>query len=238
MLCANFDHKNAHFVTLDFADEYLPATRKDAKKVAAAFFTSLREEWKRRGKELKYIYTLEGERLASAPEAAPVSSRQWEIAPWRDRDRWELLEHPDADEKDTPVRFHIHAFLLLDQEGKEAVRAFWTKGYVYANQMRVNDLETFHRLAAYVTKDRRNDKTPNGDRIYTPSLNLERPTVEGHWCEEYEVVEAPAGAEVIHSGREDSMYTSFQYCYYRMPRRQQHSEPYKSRGSLKSKHRY
>ena len=240
MLCANFDHKNAHFVTLDFADDHLPATRKDTKRAAAAFFSALRDEWKRQGKELKYIYTVEGEPLATHPEARPVSSSQWEIAPWRDRDRWELLEHPDtSDETDreTPVRFHIHAFMLLDREGREAVRAFWKNGYVYANQMRVNDLDTFHRLAAYVTKDRRSDKTPNGDRIYTPSLNLERPVSEGHWCAEHEAIEAPAGADVIHQGREDNLYTSFQYCYYRMPRPTQAPEPYKSRGSLKDKHR-
>ena len=55
MLCANFDHKTAHFVTLDFADEHLPATRKEAKAIAAAFFAELRKEWKRQGKDLKYI---------------------------------------------------------------------------------------------------------------------------------------------------------------------------------------
>ena len=237
MLCANYDHKTAHFVTLDFADEHLPATRKEAKAIAAAFFADLRKEWNRQGKELKYIYTLEGEPLSRSPDAVPVSACQWEITPWRDRDRWERLEPPEAEQEERPIRFHIHVFLLLDEAGKDAVRAIWDKGYSYINRMRVNDLETFHRLAAYVTKDRRNGKTENGARIYTPSLNLEKPAVEGHWCEEYEAIEAPDGAEVIHSGREDSLYTSFQYCYYRLPRQQEQPEPYRSRGSLKDKHR-
>ena len=237
MLCANFDHKHAHFVTLDFADEHLPATRKNAKAIAAAFFASLRREWQRRGKNLKYIYVIEGVPLSAAPEAKPAGTHSWEVTPWRDRERWEQMEQPEQPQPETSVRFHIHAFLLLDKDDREIVRAFWTKGYAYLNQMRVNDLETFHRLAAYVTKDRRAGKLRNGDRIYTPSLHLDQPASEGHWCEEHETIEPPSGAEVIHNGREDSLYASFQYCYYRTPRPQQQPEPYKSKGSLKNKHR-
>ena len=137
-----------------------------------------------------------------------------------------------------PVRFHVHCFLLLNKSDYDTVRAFWRYGYVYINQMKVNEITTFSRLATYVTKDSRNEKKPNGSRVYVPSLNLEKPKIEGHWCEEYETIEPPRGAEIIRSGRDDTMYTSFQFCYYRLPRPQQPPQPYKSKGKLDARRRH
>lgn len=234
LLCANFDEKNACFCTFTFDEQHLPANRKYLQEMFIAFLKNLRQEWSRQGRDLKYIYTIEGEALASNPDACPPERLQWELAPWQNKEQWAMLDDGSSQEgADQPVRFHTHCFFLLNKLDYDTVRAFWRYGYVYINQMKVNEITTFSRLAAYVTKDSRNEKKPNGSRVYVPSLNLEKPKIEGHWCEEYETIEPPRGAEVIHSGREDTMYTSFQFCYYRLPRPQQPPHPYKSKGKLR-----
>lgn len=233
LLCANFDEKNACFCTFTFDDQHLPANRKHLQSMFIAFLKNLRQEWSRQGRDLKYIYTIEGEALASHHDACPPECLQWEIAPWQAKEQWAMLDDGSPQEgAEQPVRFHVHCFLLLNKADYDTVRAFWRYGYVYINQMKVNEITTFSRLATYVTKDSRSEKKPNGARSYVPSLNLEKPKIDGHWCEEYETIEPPRGAEVIHSGREDTMYTSFQFCYYRLPRPQQPPQPYKSKGKL------
>ena len=230
LMCANFDKKNACFCTFTFETQHLPANRKHLQNMFTAFLKNIRQEWHRQGRELKYIYTIEGEPLTTSPNACPPEHLQWEIAPWKDAEQWEMLDSGAQKATEQPIRFHAHCFLLLNKMDYDTVRSFWSYGYVYINQMKVNEITTFSRLAAYVTKDCRNGKKPNGARAYVPSLNLEKPKIEGHWCEEYETIEPPRGAEVIHSGREDTMYTSFLFCYYRLPRLQQPSQPYASKG--------
>lgn len=236
LLCANFDSKESCFCTFTFDNDHLPANRKHTQAIWADFLRSLREEWKRQGRELKYIYTIEGEALASSPNACPVDGIQWEIAPWRDKERWEMLDGVAAqDGAEQPVRLHAHCFLPLRKGDYEAVRAFWRYGHVYINQMRVNEITTFQRLAFYVTKEKRCDEKPVGAHSYVPSRNLTPPAVTGHWCSECETVEPPQGAEVIHSGRDDTFYTSFHFCYYRLPRQQQPSQRCKSKGRISSR---
>ncbi len=237
LLCANFDSKTACFCTFTFDDDHLPANQKHARRIFADYLKQLRQEWKRQGREMKYIYTIEGETLVSSPLACRVDSQQWEIAPWRDKERWAQVDDPAAlDGPETPSRLHAHCFLLLQKEDYEAVKAFWPYGQVYINQMKVNELTTFQRLASYVTKEKRSDSKANGARAYIPSLNLEQPEIDGHWCTEFEGITLPVGAEEIKSGTErDEIYgTSMEYILYRMPRPQPQPQPYKSKGKLQS----
>lgn len=238
LLCANFDDKRACFCTFTFGDDKLPATRKEVKAVFSAYMKQLRQDWKRQGRELKYIYTIEGEALASSPSARPVDGEQWELAPWRDKERWEALALETAQEPpERATRFHVHCFLLLDKGDYETVRALWRAGHVHINRMQVNEQTTFSRLASYVTKEKRDEEKPNGVRSYTPSLNLTPPTVTGHWCDEYETIGAPMGAEILHRGYEETEFSSYEYLTYRRPRPQQQPEPYRSRGQLDRKKR-
>lgn len=233
LLCANFDSKDSCFCTFTFNDENLPANRKHTQRIWTDYLRSLREEWKRQDRQLKYIYTVEGEGVETSPNACPVDGLQWEIAPWKDKARWELVDTEAAqNDTDQPVRLHVHCFLTLEKSDYEAVKAFWRYGHVYINQMRVNEITTFQRLSFYVTKEKLCEEKPNGAHSYIPSKNLTPPDVSGHWCGEYETVEPPQGAEVIHSGRDDTFYTSFHFCYYRLPRPQQPPQPYKSRGRI------
>lgn len=238
LLWANFDNKQACFCTFTFDDNKLPATRKEVKTVFSSYIKALRQEWKRHGRDLKYIYTIEGASLSESPSARPVADVQWEIAPWRDADQWESFDLGTAPEpSERPTRFHVHCFFLLEKSDYETVRALWLAGHVHINRMKVNEKTTFSRLAAYVTKERRNDEKPNGDRAYIPSQNLTQPTIDGHWCEEWESIDAPSGAKVIHSGREDTEFASFEYLTCILPRHLPQPTPYRSRGPIrKSKH--
>lgn len=233
LLWANFDNKRACFCTFTFNNDKLPTTRKEVKTVFSSYMKLLRQDWKRQGRELKYIYTIEGASLGDSPSARPVDGEAWEIAPWRDAERWESLELGTAPgPSEHSARFHVHCFLLLEKPDFETVRALWRAGYVHINRMKVNEKTTFARLASYVTKERRNDEKPAGDRAYTPSLNLTQPDISGHWCEEWETIGAPTGATVIHSGREETEYSCYEYLTYILPRPQQQPEPYRSCGPI------
>ena len=233
LLCANFDRKDACFCTFTFREETLPANQKHAQQMFTAFIRELRKEYTRSGRPLKYVYTVEGFRDAAG--TAPIGSDQWEIVPWKVKDRWETLATDAAQTaEEAPARLHIHCFLLLEKEDVEAVRALWHYGHVHINRMKVNEATTFQRLAAYVTKEKRSDTKGNGTRGYVPSQNLEKPTISGHWCTEFEGITTPQGAEPIKSGaeRNDLYGSSMEYVVFRLPRPQQQTAPYKSKGKL------
>lgn len=237
LLCANFDSKDACFCTFTFADETLPANRKHVKTIFVDYLRKLRPEWKRTDRAFKYLYTIEGEPLTVYPTAAPVAGQRWEIAPWRDAKRWEQLDTAAQDAPEEPARFHVHCFFLLRKADHETIKALWPYGQVYISQMKVNELTTFQRLASYVTKESRTGVKGNGARAYTPSLNLEQPTIDGHWCAEFEGITLPIGAEKISSGADSNeIYgSSMEYLLYRMPRAVQQPQPYKGKGKLNRK---
>lgn len=240
LLCANFDSKAACFCTFTFTDDQLPANQKHTRQIFRDYLALLRQEWKRQGRSLPYIYTIEGESLNSSPSACQVATQQWELVPWRNKERWEQMDSQTAQgEPEPPTRLHAHTFFLLQKEDYETVRALWPYGQVYINPMKVNELTTFQRLASYVTKEKRIGNKGNGDRAYIPSLNLQQPIMDGHWCSEYESITLPKGAEEIKSGaeRDEVFGTSMEYILYRTPRPQQTSQPYKSKGTLVKRNR-
>ncbi len=235
LLYANFDSKDSYFCTFTFSDPKLPLTLKDVKKAFVAYIAKLRKEWKRTGRELKYIYTIEGEPNEKCSPAAPVSGSTWETEPWKVTDRWEKLDSPGQERAESPVRFHIHCFLRLQKSDYDTVRSLWDLGHVHINKMKVNEITTFSRLASYVTKEYRTGEKSVGARSYVPSLNLAQPEITGCWCEDGITIEPPDGAEVIRSGREDMIYTSYKYLVYRLPRPQQLPAPYVRKGSIQKK---
>lgn len=235
LLCANFDSKDACFCTFTFRPDQLPANQKHTRAVFCDYLKKLRTEWRRKGLGLKYIYTVEGETETTEDTTFPGNSSRWETEPWRERDRWAQLDCGGAqNDAEQPPRLHIHCFLLLKKSDYETVRAFWPYGQVFISQMKVNEITTFSRLASYVTKEKREDRKGNGDRAYIPSLGLEQPEISGHWCNDYEGITMPKGAEAIKSGAEhNEVYgTSIEYILYRLPRSPQTPQPYKSRGNI------
>lgn len=233
LLCANFDHKDACFCTFTFSEENLPVNRKMTRRFFTWLLSAIRRKWKRQKRELKYIYTIEGSALSANPGALPVETMQWEILPWRVKSHWAAVDKVTKKprKKDT-VRFHAHCFLILNKEDRKTVRDMWPYGHVFINPMKVDLPDTFYKLSYYVTKEARNGTIPSGARSYVPSRNLEQPQIEGHWCEEYEVLQPPPNAEHIHTATETTDYTSFQYCSYRLPRPKRQPKAYKSKGRV------
>lgn len=236
LLCANFDSKDACFCTFTFRDGDEPANQKHTRRIFAEYVRKLRPYLQENGRLFRYIYAVEGSPLKSCQSAAPVDSMEWEKTPWRQRERWELLDSNAQEEaQDEETRLHVHCFLNLRKQDYEAVRAMWPYGQVYISQMKVNEIHTFSRLACYVTKEKRSDKKGNGARAYITSLNLEQPVISGHWCDVHEGIVLPQGAEAIKRGADyEEVYGSYmEYLYYRLPRPQQLPEPYKGKGRIK-----
>lgn len=235
LLCCNFDRKDAYFVTLTFDTEHLPESRSAARKRVTAYLRRLKSDFKRRETPLYYVYIIEGQPQSTAE---PVDGDLWEVRPWQDAQRWEQLDRQNQQrpaETQTGKRLHVHAFFILDKQGREAVRALWKDGHVYSSQMKVNAPDTFQRLAYYATKEQRAGETGVGDRSYTPSLNLKRPKVTGHWATECEDVTAPEGAYTLENSRTDTPYTSIHTILYRLPRAQQQPTAHSTRESSRKK---
>lgn len=238
LLCCNFDRKEACFCTFTYNETSLPESRKAARKDMVRFLSVIRADYKQRGKELKYIYTVEGEPLSVFPTATPVKDNVWEVQPWKAKEKWDVLGPDRAEQKeDSPSRLHIHAFLLLPKAEYETVRALWTHGHVYISRMKVNAPDTFIRLSYYATKEQREGKTQNGERVYTPSLNLEKPTIEGRWCSAFETIEPPKRAEILFSERIDTLFSSYAAYFYRVEREQTPPTQYQNKRKLYQKQR-
>lgn len=230
LLCANFDHKDACFCTFTFSDDNIPVNRKMVRVYFTAFLASMRRRWKRMDQEVKYLYTVEGSAL---PDAVYAENIQWEIRPWSVKGRWDTIDKASKKKKRTDnVRFHIHWFHVLNKEERHIVQDLWPWGHVYINPLKVDDPETFYRLSYYVTKEARSGDIPSGARSYIPSRNLDQPIIEGHWCDAHEVLAPPPNAECVHTATEDTDYSSFQYCSYRLPRPKRQPKPYRSKGRI------
>lgn len=235
LLYANFDNPQACFCTFTFDNEHLPATRATVKAEFSGYLKQLRHEWRRAGKDLKYIYTIEGVSLYEEPDARPIDKASAaDVKPWKDRELWDRMALSGAQEaQEKPVRFHVHCFLELSKTDIETVRAFWgNRGGVHISRIKVDVRNAYARLASYVTKERRNGEKDNGARAYVPSLGLAQPETTGHYCEEWEHLEAPTGATEIYQGRESTPFgDGIEYLSYLAPipqqeqpqTRQQHS---------------
>ena len=231
LLCCNYDHKSAAFLTLTFDDEHLPASRPAVKDIVRKMVRQLRPIFRNRNSASPVIYTVEGQ-----PSRLPQADSSWEVAPWKDRRRWDALDEQCGDPiQDDCVRLHAHMFLLLPERGdRELVRSFWPYGQCYINYIRVNEFESFRRLAAYVTKESRNGTRPDNERAYVPSLGLDKPERAGRWCEESETIGFPRGAEPLGDGHDRDCETGFErnWIMYRFPRSAELPKPYVSKGRI------
>lgn len=232
LLCCNYDHKSAAFLTLTFDDAHLPPSRVAVKDAVRKMIRQLRPVFRNRGDAFPVIYTVEGQ----PSKALRQADSSWEIAPWKDRRRWDALDEKSEDElQEDTVRLHAHMFLLLPQkEDRELVRSFWPYGQCYINHIRVNEFESFQRLAAYVTKESRMGIRPENERAYVPSLGLIKPSKDGHWCEESETIGFPLGSEWLGDGNDRDYTTGYEtnWIMYRFPRPAQPPKPYASKGRI------
>ena len=233
LLCCNYDHKSAAFVTLTYADDHLPPSRADVKEDMKLLIRKARPAFRLAGLEFPVIYTVEGQPSKSLRQA----DSSWETAPWKDQRRWAALDdESEVELHEEPVRLHAHAFLLLpSDEDRALIRSLWPKGRVHINYIRVNDFTSFQRLAAYVTKESRLGLRPACERSYIPSIGLIKPSIDGRWCDADESLALPASAEELRRGgsHDASTNSHMDYLTYRFPRTNPAKQkPYMSKGRI------
>lgn len=235
LLCCNYDRKSAAFLTMTFDDDHLPDSRDGVRNYVRKFVRQARPYFEDRPEGFPVIYTIEGQPEPRLPQA----NSAWEVSPWKDTPKWNALDPKSEDElRENTVRLHAHMFLLLPEKSdKELVKSLWSYGVAYINYIKVNDFQSFVRLAAYVTKESRLGTRPANERAYVPSLNLIKPSKDGHWAREFEAIGYPSGAEELGDGHDRDAVTGMEtnWIMYRFPRSPQQPTPYKSKGRISSR---
>lgn len=212
ILAGNFDEDDTVFLTLTHEDDKLPSTKAEEKSNWEKFSRSMSAGLKRKGKEFKYIRTVEGESIETDPDAKNPCGVDYELKPWSDKQRWNEEGSIGRKQKhdNDPVRFHVHAICSLSPSDYEMARSLWPYGHVYISRVNMKDSSSFVKLASYMTKDTRKGNTRVGERCFSCSKNLSRPVITGEWVEnDTEVI--PEGAFVL----EDSLdgTSKWSYCH-------------------------
>ncbi len=227
---SNFATKYAAFLTFTFDEDNLPANQKHTQGIFADCMTEYRKTAKAKGAPCGYVYTVEGVNLTHNPAAYPVAAQEFELEPWKVKEKWEQLGAPGAqDSQDKQPRLHVHCVMNLLPCDYDTIRALWPYGQVYISPIKINEAEAFPRLASYFTKESRSCAKEPGKRAYIPSRGLVQPVITGEWCSESEPLELPQGAESIKRGAEynDTYGTSMEYLIYKLPGAQDGPKPQK-----------
>lgn len=154
LLAANFGRRD-WVITLTYDDAHLPADKKAAREfLQKKYFRKLRETRRRRGEELKYIYTTEG---------------------WHGKQSSDFLDE-DGSLEDRRLHHHI----VINDSGPETleeIRSLWPGGgYVRIEPL---DVHYYEALARYLTKEAREfGRAKPGDRTWGRSRNLTEYQVE------------------------------------------------------------
>ena len=153
LIAANFGRR-AMVITLTYDDRHLPADKDGADRIFGKFVRRYRTVRRKRGDELRYVYSTEG---------------------YHEKRDYDWLEG-DGHLEDR--RLHHHA--VVDVSGAddlEEIRSLWPGGgYVRAEPL---DVHYYRELAKYLTKEAREFGRPKpGARTWRASRNLQRPTVE------------------------------------------------------------
>ena len=152
-LAANFG-RGDWVVTPTYDDEHLPPDKREADKCFQKFVRKLRAIRRKRGQELKYIYTTEG---------------------WHGRSDDEYF---GGDGRLEDCRLHHHAVLNGCGPGDlEEIRSLWPGGgYVRIEPV---DVHYYRELAKYLTKEAREfGRARPGERTWRASRNLKQYEVE------------------------------------------------------------
>lgn len=240
LIAANFGNDSV-FVTLTFDNENLPFSKEEARIKVCKCLRRVREARRKRGGTLQYIYTVEGtaDKGATDPRSNEYELKPWKQKEWGNEPSFDAFGKNDnelrADKKET-TRFHAHIITKLSKSEWDELRALWPFGHVYISPLRAHEAKTFPRLAAYMTKDTRAGRTKNGERCYTCSKGLEKPSIKGEWVNTDDI-EAPAEAIIF---EDDYTGTSrWSYChrlaYYNEPQTEQNKEAPTNKNKLRKR---
>ena len=170
VLATNFGSGDC-VVTFTYDDEHLPKDKKSGDALLQKVFRKIRTVRKRRGEELKYIYSTEGFHGAQADE----------------------FFGDDHELEDRRIHHHV----VLNRVGPgdfEEIRSLWPYGgYVRIEPL---DVHYYQELAKYLTKEAREfGRSKVGERSWRASRNLSKYEVEYIEIPSDSVtLSAPAGA--------------------------------------------
>lgn len=112
-------------------------------------------------------------------------------------------------------RYHHH--LVINATGPddlEAICSLWRYGDI-VDVERIDD-RPYIDVARYITKEAVEGK-PVGAQMWTPSRNLEKPTVESMFIDENETIQPPPGAFVMEKEEKQNEFGNFIYLKYQLP---------------------
>lgn len=188
-LAANFTRRDL-YVTLTYDDEHLPPNRKAAKKQVAAFFDRMRRQYRRAGRELRYVYVTQ--------ELQRDGSRRLH--------HHLIISATGSGDYDT-----IRA-LWPNGSNAEIIPIGETEMYVHDDF-----LELAQYLLHERNPDA--PATAVGDRGWNASRNLRKPVEESEMVDETVTVTAPPGAFVLDTDHKQNEYGSYDYIVYLLPER-------------------
>lgn len=175
LIAANFGARDL-WCTLTFDDEHLPRSRAQALARVGLFFRRLRKARTRRGRVLKYLYTVEH-------------------------------RHGDG-------RWHVHLLLNATGDDFRDIAGAWGAGLVDIRRIRVDRERNFESLAKYMCKEQR-DKV--GQRLWSGSRNLAKPSRECRRVAEDVTLQAPRGAVVLGEASERTVFGVYRWIKYLLP---------------------
>lgn len=112
-------------------------------------------------------------------------------------------------------RYHHH--IVINASGLndlEAICSLWTYGEIVEIE-RIGTHE-YIDIARYITKESAEGK-PVGAQMWTPSRNLEKPTVESCYVQDNETITPPPGAFILEKEERVNEFGGFLYLKYRLP---------------------
>ncbi len=106
-------------------------------------------------------------------------------------------------------RYHHHMVVNGTGYDYETLCALWTGGSnIEIDYINPHD---YAALAQYLTKEPREAGSSNGQRSWTPSLNLDKPTRESVLVEDYVGLSAPPGATILETDGKQNSWGSYAY---------------------------
>ena len=175
-----------------------------------------------RRRDLHVVLTYDDDHLPATRERAKQLLRRW-IRQLREhrRARGQPLSYIYVTEQYTEEGERLHHHVVLNATGADyqVIRELWPHG----TDIDIEQLDAwdgYEALARYLTKEpARHGKPHVGDRVWTPSIGLKKPTVETTYVSDYVTLAAPPGAIILEHAKDSrsNQYGTFEYIKYLLP---------------------
>lgn len=169
--------------------------------------------------ERDYLVTLtyDDEHLPASKQAAVDCIRKYIKVLRRERAKKKLsLKYVYVTEsRHGDGRLHHHMVINGADGDTELIRSLWTGGAI-VDVKPINPRE-YTALAQYLTKEPRDAGGSNGQRSWTPSLNLDKPERTSELAEDYVTLSAPPGAEILETDGLQNGWGSYTYIKCLLP---------------------